>query len=185
MVRTLIYLITCCIVAPGLLSAQDTVAFPQKLDAEGFTSVFAETGKMYISGQPNEAAFAKLKDLGVTTVVNLRTDQEMANRKYVPFDEKMLLDSLGLEYVHIPVGGEDTPYNREALDKFAAAVAQAKGKVLLHCTVGWRASHMWAAYLIAYRGMEPGEAMRYAKAINFGDLPLEGLLGKKLHITFE
>jgi len=183
--RSTILLLICCVMAPGVLPAQDTVAFPTKLDPAGFRSVFAESGNVFISGQPDDTSFGRLKGMGVTTVVNLRTDAEMANRQYVPFDEQHLLDSLGLEYVHIPLGGEDTPYNREGLEKFAGAMAAATGKVLLHCTVGWRASHMWAAYLIAYRGMSPSEAIRHAKAVNFGDLPLEGLLGKKINITFE
>jgi len=182
--------LTFCIIlaylaTPGLLRAQDTVAFPEKIDMGGFRSVIARSGDVYVSGQPDDTSFAKLQGMGVTTVVNLRTEGEMANRQYVPFDEKHLLDSLGMEYVHIPLGGEDTPYNRAGLEKFAGAMGKAKGKVLLHCTVGWRASHMWAAYLITYKGMSPDEAIRHAKAINFGDLPLEGLLGKKINITFE
>jgi len=174
-----------CIVAPGLLPAQDTVSFPKKLDVEGFRHVLAEVGELYISGQPDKKSFDTLKDWGVTTVINLRTEREMANREYVPFDEKIVLDSLGMQYIHIPLGGEDTPYNREGLEKFADALGKADGKVLLHCTVAWRASHMWAAYLIEYKGMSPDEAIRHAKAVNFGDLPLEGLLGKNINLTFD
>ena len=39
----------------------------------------------------------------------------------------------------------------EELDTFTAAMATAEGKVLLHCTIAWRASHLWAAYLIRER----------------------------------
>jgi len=185
MLRPAIVLLVCAVLGTGLVFAQDTVSFPKKLEVEGFRGVVAEVDNGYVSGQPDENAFGTLKDMGVTTVVNLRTDAEMANRQYVPFDESRVLDSLGMEYVHIPLGGDDTPYNREGLEKFAKAMKNAKGKVLLHCTVAWRASHMWAAYLIEYRGMAPAEAIRHAKAINFGDLPLEGLMGKKMKITFE
>jgi len=164
---------------------QDSVSFPVKLDNTGFQDVFAQTDNLYISGQPSEEAFTKLKSEGVTTVVNLRTQKEMDNREYVPFDEVALLDSLGLNYVHIPLGGTDTPYNNEALVKFADAVDKAEGKVLLHCTVGRRASHMWAAYLIQFKGFSPAKAIEYAKAVNFGEWPLEGLLGKKLKVDFE
>ena len=165
--------------------SQDSVSFPIKLEATGFQEVFAQVDNLYISGQPDEASFQKLKSEGVTTVVNLRTPNEMENRENVPFDEKTVVDSLGLEYIHIPLGGTEFPYTNEALLKFADAVDKAEGKVLLHCTVGRRASHMWAAYLIQFKGFEPNKAIEYAKAVNFGEWPLEGLLGKKMIIKFE
>ena len=107
----------------------------------------------------------------------------MDNREYVPFDEKAVVDSLGLEYIYIPLGGTEFPYTNEALLKFADAVDKAEGKVLLHCTVGRRASNMWAAYLIQFKEFEPNKAIEYAKAVNFGEWPLEGLLGKKMKIN--
>jgi uncharacterized protein (TIGR01244 family) len=165
--------------------SQDSVSFPVKLDATGFQEVFAEVDNLYISGQPEEASFAKLKSEGVTTVINLRTDSEMSNRENVPFDERAVVDSLGMEYIHIPLGGPDSPYNNEALIKFANALTNAEGKVLLHCTVGRRASYMWAAYLIQFEGFSPNQAIEYAKAVNFGEWSLEGLLGKKLNVNFE
>jgi uncharacterized protein (TIGR01244 family) len=167
------------------LFSQDSVSFPVKLDVTGFQEVIAQVDNIYISGQPEEESFTKLKSEGVTTVINLRTPSEMDNREYVPFDEKAVVDSLGLEYIHIPLGGTDFPYTNEALLKFADAVDKAEGKVLLHCTVARRASNMWAAYLIQFKGFEPNKAIEYAKAINFGEWPLEGLLGKKMIIEFE
>jgi uncharacterized protein (TIGR01244 family) len=165
--------------------SQYSVSFPVKLDESGFLEVIAQADELYISGQPDEDAFVKLKSEGVTTVVNLRTQKEMDNREYVPFDEAALLDSLGMEYIHIPLGGTDNPYTNEALTKFAEAVDKSEGKLLLHCTVARRASHMFAAYLIQYKGFEPNKAIEYAKAVNFGEWPLEGLLGQKLKVEFE
>jgi len=164
---------------------QDSVSFPIKLDNAGFQEVFAQSDDLFISGQPEKESFAKLKSDGVTTVINLRTPGEMDNRENVPFDEKAVVDSLGLEYIHIPLGGTEFPYTNEALLKFTDAVDKAEGKVLLHCTVGRRASNMWAAYLIQFKGFEPNKAIEYAKAVNFGEWPLEGLLGKKMIIKFE
>ena len=165
--------------------SQDSVSFPVKLDATGFQEVFAKVGDLYISGQPTAEAFAKLKSEGVTTVINLRTDSEMSNRENIPFDERSVVDSLGMKYIHIPLGGPDSPYNNEALIKFANALKDADGKVLLHCTSGRRASYMYAAYLVQYKKFSPNKAIEYAKAVNFGEWPLEGLLGKKMKIDFE
>jgi uncharacterized protein (TIGR01244 family) len=165
--------------------SQDSITFPIKLDNAGFQDVLAQSDDLYISGQPTEEAFIKLKNEGVTTVINLRTQTEMDNRDYVPFDEEAFLDSIGMNYVHIPLGGPDTPYNSEALEKFSDAMNQAEGKVLLHCTVGRRASHMFAAYLIQFKEFDPNKAIEYARAVNLGEYPLEGLLGKKMIVEFE
>ncbi len=158
---------------------------PETLDVEGFQAVLAMAGDVYIAGQPSREAIDWLEAQGVTTVVNLRTQPEMDNRERVPFDEAAVLDSLGLEYVHIPLGGEENPYTPDAVDRFAEAVEAAEGKVLLHCTVGWRASHMWAAYLVRYRGMELNEAITHGRAINLGTLPVEELLGADIEYVVQ
>ena len=64
------------------------------------------------------------------------------------------MKELGIKYVYIPMRGTaENPYGPKELDTFAAAMASADGKVLLHCTIAWRASHLWAAYLIRERKM--------------------------------
>lgn len=170
---------------PVSVLAQREFPMPRQTDATGFRGVVAVTGDLTISGQPDSASFVRLKADGVTTVINLRTAQEMANRSMVPFDEQALVEGLGMKYIHIPLGGAETPYTQEALRKFADTLNAAHGKVLLHCTVAWRASHMFAAYLIRYQGMPPAQAIAYAKAVNFGELPLEGLLGRQMVIESE
>jgi len=166
--------------------AQQTVASPTVLATPGFQGVIADAGSVYVAGQPTEAALRELAAKGVTTVISLRTQQEMDNRKAVPFDEAALAKELGLTYVHVPLGGPDTPYTPEAVEKVRAAINSSKGEVLLHCTVGWRASHMWAAYLVKDRNMSLDDAVKAASVINLGaypaasgnPAPLDGLLGK-------
>ena len=48
-------------------------------------------------------------------------------------------------------------------------MSNANGKVLLHCTIAWRASHLWAAYLIQYRGVPVAAALNQARMINLMD----------------
>lgn len=158
---------------------------PEALEVDGFQAVLAMAGNVYVAGQPSRDALDWLKAQGVTTVVNLRTQPEMDNRERVPYDEAAALDSLGLEYVHIPLGGDENPYTPEAVARFAEAVEATEGKVLLHCTVGWRASHMWAAYLVRYRGMELNEAIAHGRAINLGTLPVEELLDTDINFVVQ
>lgn len=159
--------------------AEDAITFPEKLDRQDFFVVIADVGAMHVAGQPTADALREFAGNGVTTVVNLRTQQEMDNRRQVPYDEAALLEELGVTYVHIPLGGPDTPYTPAAIEQFAAAVEAAEGEVLLHCTVAWRASHLWAAYLVKHKGYSLEDAVEHAAAINLngykqpGKQPLE------------
>jgi uncharacterized protein (TIGR01244 family) len=165
------------------------VPAPVALDTHGqFQEKFARVGDdVFISGQPTEQALRDLHTQGVTTVVNLRTPEEMSKR--VPFDEAALVKELGMEYVYVPVrGNAEFPYSPAAVKSFAAAMSGAKGKVLLHCTIAWRASHMWAAYLIQYRDVPVATALQQARTINLMDdmrmdgdqQPVEAFLGRSL-----
>jgi len=170
--------------------ATPTTRIPAPLlqDTTGrFLAVIAHLGDdLYISGQPTERGLRDLKAEGVTTVVNLRTPEEMQR---IRFDEPALAASLGMKYVAIPMrGNAQFPYSPEAVSRFADALRSANGKVLLHCTVAWRASHLWAAYLIKERGVSVDSALANARAINLmdehrqgnGPLPVEEFLGRRL-----
>ena len=138
---------------------------------------------MFIGGQPGEETVRALPDHGVTCVVNLRTPGEMENRERVPFDEAAVLEELGIEYVWIPLGGPDHPYTPEAVATFADALARHEGPVLLHCTVAWRASHLWAAFLVEHMGFSVEEAFARGEAIGIGETPFAKFLGRDLRMT--
>ena len=158
-------------------------SLPQALPNDNFRDVLVQAGdRLFIGGQPSEAGLEQMADAGVVTVVNLRTHREMNDRNVVPFDEAAQVSELGLEYVHIPSGGPETPYAPDMVDRFAEVMATTEGKVLLHCTVAWRASHLYVAYLHEHLGLPLSEAVRHGQAINFGTLPLEGFLGTPLSI---
>ena len=158
---------------------------PVNLDPTGlFQAKFVSVGDdMFIGGQPTEKALRDLRAKGVTTVVNLRMPQEMAQ---VGFDEEALAKELGMKYVRIPMtGNADNIYSPKQLDTFAAAMSSADGKVLLHCTIAWRASHLWAAYLIRERNVPAATAVAQTRKINLMDdmrmggvQPLELFLGR-------
>ena len=188
---TLLFFVACQTGAPELpdLAGQGLnrgpLPPPEVVEDESWEvlEVLARSGPIYIAGQPSEADLERFAAEGVSVVVNIRTPAEMDNRQRVPFDEAAKVEELGMEYVHLPQGGDDHPYAPDTVDRFAEALARHEGKALLHCTVAWRASHLWAAYLVRYHGLELPEAIEHAKAINFGDMPLEGLLGEPLRLS--
>jgi uncharacterized protein (TIGR01244 family) len=161
---------------------------PVLLDtARMFQDKYAKVGDdLIIAGQPTEKALRDMKAQGVTTVVNLRSPSEMAR---IGFDEAKLIADLGMKYIYIPVRGDsEFPYTPAALQKFTEVMRTNEGKVLLHCTVAWRASHLWGAYLIQ-QGVSPADALTHARAINLmddhrmdssGRQPLELFLGKSV-----
>ena len=163
-----------------------TIGAPQLMDTSGmFQARYAKVGDdMFVGGQPTEKAIRELKAQGVTTVINLRSPEEMAR---IPFDEARLVNELGMKYVYIPMRGTaEFPYSPDGLKKFSDAMAAADGKVLLHCTIAWRASHMWGAYLIQ-QGVPADQALKHVRAINLMDdmrmgsdnkQPIEQFLGK-------
>ena len=188
-------LVAAAAIVPALASSQQftgshklgALSTPEVLDNTGlFQAKFARVGDdVFLAGQPTEKGLREAHDRGVKVVVNLRSPSEMKN---IPFDEAALVAQLGMKYVYLPVrGDEQFPYTPETVTKFAEALRNADGKVLLHCTVAWRASHLWAAYLIKERGIPVETALANARAINLmddhhmaGSLPVEDFLGAKL-----
>jgi uncharacterized protein (TIGR01244 family) len=155
------------IVGAGRIAA---LPAPVALDTTGrFQAAAVRVGDdMFISGQPTALALRELREQGVTTVINLRMQEELD--RAVKFDEPATIASLGMQYVHIPMRGTpEAPYSPAAVSKLAEVLANAKGKVLLHCTVAWRASHLWAAYLIRERGVDVPTALTHTRAINLMD----------------
>ena len=153
----------------------DTVA-----DLEGFKTRIHKEGRVYISGQPNQDALRGLAERGVEAVVNLRSIKEMEDTTKVKFDEAALVDSLGLEYVWVPLGGKDHPYTPAAVDTFAAVLERNTGPVLVHCTAAGRASHLWAAYLVLYQGFGVTEAYERGVVTGIGVTPFAKMIDKNL-----
>jgi len=174
--------------AQKLTGPNSTVAppAPVALDTTGmFQAKFVKVGDdVFIGGQPTEKALRELKAQGVTTVVNLRSPQEMTQQ--VHFDEAALVKSLGMTYVYLPMRGTpELPYAPQAVQDLTAAMRATNGKLLLHCTVAWRASHLWAAYLIEVRHVPVETALAQTRSINLMDdmrmsdiQPLEAFLGR-------
>jgi uncharacterized protein (TIGR01244 family) len=139
-----------------VFAGEKPITFPKQLDLAGFEGGVFDIGAGYVSGQPTEDALRKLKQEGFTTDVCIRTQPEMDDRKMVPFDEVAFCKEIGLEYIHIPFD----KLGPNKVEQFQKAMSEAKGKVLLHCTVAWRATYMWMAYLVKDRKQSLDEAWK-------------------------
>ena len=132
---------------------------PHRLDGwPGVANLFRD-GRVFLGGQPDPESLKRLADEeGVTVVVNLRQTMELA---LLPFDHPSTVESLGMKYVQIPMGGMCT---REMVDQFAKELDEAEGNVFLHCTTSVRVGAMWAAYLAMRQDVPVEEAIEKGKA---------------------
>jgi uncharacterized protein (TIGR01244 family) len=112
---------------------------------------------IYVSNQPTEAGFAELEAIGVRTVINLRPSEEQRN-----FDEKTVVETLGLAYVHKPVSTQTL--DDRSVDEVLVAIQRASPPVLLHDLSGSRAAGLWALHAVEAGQLSPGEALELADA---------------------
>ena len=137
-----------------------------------------QAGRFYFGGQPDAAMLGWLKDQGVEVVINLRTKDEIETHTKEHFDELLKVEELGMTYLNFPMGG-DVGYSPEVVDTFSRALELHKGKALIHCAVGVRASYLWVAYLVRHKNVPLDEAIDIGKKMKFKFF-LEDLLGYPL-----
>jgi uncharacterized protein (TIGR01244 family) len=90
-------------------------------------------------GQPDAADWGRLRNAGVTRVINLRTPDEMAGR-----DAAAEARAAGLDYVSMPIDGaaDVTPAAADAL--WARLHDARDGRILVHCASGNRVGALLA-----------------------------------------
>ncbi|MEW6358581.1 MAG: protein tyrosine phosphatase family protein [Planctomycetota bacterium] len=109
--------------------------------------------RLHVGGQPSKEGLARLKGMGVKTVINVR-ESESAERR-----ERKVCEELGMEYVALPVpcGG---PMSDGTVEAFFGIVRDSKrSPVFLHCMTGRdRASTFAALYRVAEEGWTADQA---------------------------
>lgn len=132
---------------------------------------FGQLDERYFRGaQPDPNDYQSLKDLGVTTVVDLRND---------PTDyEKPAVEALGMKYVNIPMSGWRTP-RMEDVNTFLALLEQPDtGTVYVHCKAGrHRASVAAAAYRYTKYGWDYDKVYKEMKNYRYSSGLVHGALG--------
>lgn len=94
------------------------------------------------AGQPTAAQFAAINDAGYQVVVNLA----LPTSTNAIADEQQIVESYGMEYVHIPVLWEDPTL--EDFDRFSKTLNEnTEKKIFVHCAMNMRVS----AFIYLYR----------------------------------
>lgn len=166
-------LLAACATPPPLASDP-----PVEPDADAVVSAIpglhAPRADLLTAGQPAPEAWDALAARGVTTVVNLRSEAEMAGR-----DQAAEVVAAGMDYHHLPIASADdlTPDNAARL---RALVANAPGRVLVHCASANRAGALLALGELEAGTMTPDEALVFAREAGLSSAGFEAQVRPRL-----
>jgi uncharacterized protein (TIGR01244 family) len=105
------------------------------------------------AGQPSEAQFREAREAGYEVVINLAPDGLETS---LP-DEDKILESLGIEYHHIPVAWAEP--RLEQLEQFEELMGSVAGRrTLVHCQANYRVTAFFAMYATSRLGWDDERA---------------------------
>jgi protein-tyrosine phosphatase len=136
------------ILAASRVVALTTESARPAAQVDGVTHLRVVDEKVWRGARPSEAGYRTLADSGVTTVVDLRAEDDIAN-------DQAYGRRVGLQVVSLPIRDGQLP-SAAQIHRFIQLVDDSTGTVFVHCGAGvGRTGVMAAAYLI-----ETGQAGR-------------------------
>tara|TARA_Y100000782_G_scaffold112730_1_gene143657 strand:+ start:5374 stop:5892 length:519 start_codon:yes stop_codon:yes gene_type:complete len=133
----------------------------------------AQSEYVLTSGQPNQTDFAKLKELGVKNIINLRGDNE------TNWSEQDLVTELGMNYYHIPVQSKADITIENATKLQSLLNEHQQQTTLLHCASSNRVGALVALYNAITLKKPIDEAVEIGK--QWGLKSLEGVVRSKVN----
>lgn len=117
-------------------------------------------GRIYRGEQPKKDDFLALKEIGVTTVVDLRLDAKKDSRK--------LAEAAGLKYVNIGIDGHGQPTDADVARFISLLDTNPSEKFYVHCAGGrHRTGSMIAIYRMVRNGWDIERAYGEMLAYDF------------------
>jgi protein tyrosine phosphatase (PTP) superfamily phosphohydrolase (DUF442 family) len=113
------------------------------------------------SGQPTAAQLAAIAEAGFATIINLALHDDP---RYSLPDEPGVVNSLGLEYVHIPVRFA-APTEADLLAFFAAMDTHRGQRLWVHCAANMRVSAFLGLYRVIKLGWAAGPAFELMRGL--------------------
>src|SRR5882762_4090522 len=146
--RALFFLV---LIASPSLSAQApknsplTISPPhygQKLKLSGVPHAGKINDFLFRGAQPRSAGFSQLKNLGITTIVDLRGEDP----DKIVWERKQA-EALGIRFVNIPVSGWSPPSN-DQVAQFLSLFNNQHERIFVHCRFG---DDRTGVFVAAYR----------------------------------
>src|SRR5215470_13164410 len=141
-----------------LLQVTSTNSFAEPLSTKHIPRFQMIAAGLYRGGQPGRDGFEFLKNNGIKTVINLRSEN----------DEEVIVKKLGMNYVHIPMS--IAPWSKipeAAIDQYFKVLSDpANYPIFFHCRRGAdRTGAMAGFYRVAAQGWEPAKAVKEAQQV--------------------
>ncbi|MGB8475408.1 MAG: dual specificity protein phosphatase family protein [Candidatus Acidiferrum sp.] len=131
-------------------------AYGEKLRIAGVPNAGKISDHLYRGAQPRATGLRALKKLGITTIVDLRKEDP----EKIAWEEKTS-ESLGIQFVRIPVNGWSPPTNDQVAQFLSLFRENLQAKVFVHCHFGEdRTGVFIASYRMAFEKLPPNQALR-------------------------
>lgn len=133
-----------------------TPARGEKIHIAGIPNAGKVSEQLYRGAQPRIETIVKLREMGITTIVDLRAEDAAMRDQ-----EKKQAETLGIHFVSIPVGGWSNPTNNEIAQFLSLFDEQSQERVFIHCHFGEdRAGVFVATYRMAIQKWTAEQALR-------------------------
>jgi protein tyrosine/serine phosphatase len=132
--------------------------------------------QIYRGGRPSEDGLRQLKEMGIKTIISLRSDDSLT---YV---EKHLARQYGLEFISIPLSIYQKPTDEQVLKFLEIVIDKEKQPIFIHCESGRdRTGVMIAVYRVVVEGRSIKESYKEAKSYGFWPYRGRAELKKFIH----
>ncbi|WP_421658895.1 beta-lactamase hydrolase domain-containing protein [Leptothermofonsia sp. ETS-13] len=120
-----------------------------------------------VAGELSPEQLQQASQQGFKSVINLRMSKE---KGFLP-NEPQIVESLGMQYVHIPIN--PSSLSGELVAQVSEQIDQLPKPVLMHCSLGLRSTGIGLLRAGIDRGMTAEEFLRRTEAmgLNFNDRP--------------
>lgn len=145
-----------CTAIAGDVPAAKSLDSGQHVRVAGVPNAGRVSEHLYRGAQPREGGLKHLKNLGISTIVDLRGEDAGSRDR-----ERKEAESLGIRFISLPLGGFSPPNKDQVAAFLSLFVGQSPGTVFVHCHFGEdRTGVLIAAYRIAIDHWTPDDAIK-------------------------
>jgi len=143
--------------------ASSSPGFAERISLSGIRDAGKVTDQLFRGAQPALSSLPQLKTLGITAIVDLRQEAPQTRE-----NERLRAESLGLRFVHIPVGGFSNPSSAQLAKFFSLFRETPPQRIFIHCEFGEDRTGLFvASYRIALQHWTAEQALAEMYAFGF------------------